>query len=174
MPGALSTSSGSRVAPTAAPMPGATAASSCVPSPASEPLPVAASSPAVLATALPMPGVMSMSSGSRVVPTAAPIPGGHGRVLVLVLPLIRLGAWGSFAGFVLLGHLGGSGFVDRCVRSIRIAVQCHALLLGGGLGTILNVLLGISDPGVRFHVRGPGKRRGCLVQLGCDVACLLL
>src|SRR5699024_10498166 len=57
---------------------------------------------------------------------------------------------------------------------IRIAVQGNALLLGGGLGAILNVLLGVSDPGVRFHVRGPGKRRGRLVQLGSDVTCLLL
>src|SRR5699024_2421134 len=81
---------------------------------------------------------------------------------------------GSLAGIGLRGRLGGSRFVDRCVRSIRIAVQGHALLLGGGLGAILNVLLGVSDPGVRFHVRGPGKRRGRLVQLGGDVACLLL
>src|SRR5699024_6612385 len=100
--------------------------------------------------------------------------GGCGGIMLLGLILIRIGRRGSLAGIGLRGRLGGSRFVDRCVRSIRIAVQGHALLLGGGLGAILNVLLGVSDPGVRFHVRGPGKRRGRLVQLGCDVACLLL
>src|SRR5699024_1461359 len=99
---------------------------------------------------------------------------GYGGIMLRVLILIRIGGRGSLAGIGLRGGLGGSRFVDRCVRSIRIAMQRHPLLFGGGLGAILNVLLGVSDPGVRFHVRGPGKRRGRLVQLGCDVACLLL
>src|SRR5690625_3867663 len=99
---------------------------------------------------------------------------GYGGIKLLVLILVPIGLRGSLAGIGFRGRLGGSRFVDRCVRSIRIAMQRHPLLFGGGLGAILNVLLGVSDPGVRFHVRGPGKRRGRLVQLGCDVACLLL
>src|SRR5699024_5943601 len=47
---------------------------------------------------------------------------GYGGIMLLVLILIRIGLRGRLGGIGLRSGLGVSRFVDRCVRSIRIAM----------------------------------------------------